>query len=114
MVAKRFKLLHLSIPECSHFSMVKNPQILESGALDRSAKQPTAVVCSDLNAGLTLELFDLNVFERSINFFSMDENGSFITIEIYLHKFLNHSKFLFNFVYCTFYCFLCNILYILI
>ena len=39
MVAKRFELLHLAIPECSQFSLVKI-RYLESGALDRSATQP--------------------------------------------------------------------------
>ena len=39
MVAKRFELLHLTIPECSQFSLVKI-WYLESGALDRSATQP--------------------------------------------------------------------------
>ena len=39
MVAKRFELLHLTIPECSQFSLVKI-RYLESGALDRSATQP--------------------------------------------------------------------------
>ena len=43
-------------------------------------------------------LFNYNVFERSINFFLMDKNCSFTTIEIYFHEFLNHSNFLFNFV----------------
>ena len=40
MVAKRFELLHLSIPEYSQLLLVKKLILLESGALDRSAKQP--------------------------------------------------------------------------
>ena len=38
MVARRFELLHLTIPECSVVSNCKHT--LESGALDRSATQP--------------------------------------------------------------------------
>ena len=40
MVAKRFELLHLTIPENPSLLVEKNRTILESGALDRSAKQP--------------------------------------------------------------------------
>ncbi|KAM3162738.1 hypothetical protein ACU8KH_02998 [Lachancea thermotolerans] len=39
MVAKRFELLHLTIPEYSTVNSDKMSH-LESGALDRSAKQP--------------------------------------------------------------------------
>ena len=46
MVAKRFELLHLTIPECSRSNLQSNKLILESGALDRSAKQPT--ICNKL------------------------------------------------------------------
>ena len=42
MVAKRFELLHLTIPEDSTVNSVKM-KYLESGALDRSAKQPIDV-----------------------------------------------------------------------
>ncbi|KAM3164657.1 hypothetical protein ACU8KH_01577 [Lachancea thermotolerans] len=42
MVAKRFELLHLTIPECSTVVSVEIIY-LESGALDRSAKQPVII-----------------------------------------------------------------------
>ena len=40
MVAVRFELTHLTIPECSLLSVTAKSRTLESGALDRSAKQP--------------------------------------------------------------------------
>ena len=40
MVAKRFELLHLTIPEISWVCKPSKLFQLESGALDRSAKQP--------------------------------------------------------------------------